>query len=263
MSIAHKPRVIVAVALFLIVVINAVVFGGRLTAWIADGTGRWLAPVAARVGALRAFIGTLAYRRDLAAENLSLQDQLTRARAQSADQEDLERELAFYRAAAGMRERLGAHPVEAGIFSYPQSGGVNQVVINRGGADQVAVGDAVVNPDGALVGVVAQVFDRHATARLIGDAGMEVTARVAGTDVSGLVRVDGSGTIILDLLQKDEQISEGQTVVTSGDDHYPAGFVIGTVRSIDNDAATLFKVVHLTPAVPSGGVSGRVIIIGP
>jgi rod shape-determining protein MreC len=263
MSIAHKPRVIVAVALFAVILINARVFGGRMTAWVADHTGAWLAPVASRAVALRALISTFVYRGDLAAENRSLQDQLIQARAQSAQHEDLEQELVFYRAAAGIREHLGAQPIEAGIFSYPQDGGIWQAVLDRGSADWVAVGDAVATAGGALVGVVDRVFDRHATVRMVGDANMQVTARVAGTDISGLVRTDGAGTVLLDLLQKDETVTEGQTVVTSGDDHYPAGLVIGTIRSIDNDAATLFQIVRLTPAVPSGGVSGRVIVIGP
>lgn len=256
------PRPLILLGLAMIIIVNAWLFGGRLTAWIADGTGHILAPVAGRVARLRAFALTTLGRGDLAAQNLALQDEITRLRAQVAGREALENQLQFYRDAAGIRDRTGREPIAAGIFSYPQSGGVRQAVINRGRAEWVIIGDVVVTPSGALVGAVVTVFEHHSVVRTIGDVALDVTVRVLGTEVSGLLRTAPDGSVMMDLVQKNETVTEGSVVVTSGDDRYPAGLVVGTIRSVDNDAATLFKIVRIAPAV-TGGISGDVIVIKP
>lgn len=262
MARSTAPRLMIMLGVAIIVVINAVLFRSRLTSWIADGTGRLLAPVSGRAAHLRALIITAVGRRNLAAENLTLQDELLRARAQLAGEEALQRQMEFYRDAAGIRGHTGEEPIAAGIFSYPQSGGVVQAVINRGKDDGVRTGDAVVTPSGAFVGAVSVVFDRHCVVSMIGDVALDVTVRISGTDISGLLRPDSDGSIIIDLIQKNETVTEHTLVVTSGDDHYPSGLVVGTVRSVDNDAETLFKTVYVTPAVPRG-ISGEVLIVRP
>jgi rod shape-determining protein MreC len=257
------PRSSVLIVLTVFVIVNAMLFGGRLTSWVADRTGHWLAPLASGVGSLRAVAGIALGRGDLAVENRDLRDQVQQLQARLAQQENLQEQLAFYTSALNIRDRLGADPIPAGIFSYPQGSGTFQVVVNRGADDGVARGMVAAMATGALVGTVEQVFAGHAVVQMIGDPGIEVTGRIAGTDVSGLVRTSDTGSVILDLVQKDEQVSEGQTVVTTGDDQYPAGLVIGTIRSVDNDAATLFKTVRISPAVAQDGASGRVLLIRP
>jgi cell shape-determining protein MreC len=83
-----------------------------------------------------------------------------------------------------------------------------------------------------------------------------------GSDVAGLARSDGKGSVLLDLVQKDEQVDEGARIVTSGDDRYPAGLIIGTVRSVDDDAATLFQIVRVAPAA-ADELHGLVLVIHP
>lgn len=259
-SVAPRPFILLGLAI--IVIVNAWLFGGRLTAWVADGTGQVLAPVAGRIARLRAFVRTTLEQGDLASQNLTLQDELTRVRAQLAGQEELQNQLRFYRDAAGIRDRTGIEPIAAGIFSYPQSGGIRRIVINRGRAEGVIVGDVVVTPSGALVGAVVTLFEHHAVVSTIGDGTFDVTVRIVGTEVSGLLRTAADGSVLMDLVQKNETVMENFVVVTSGDDRYPAGLIVGTVHSVDNDAATLFKIVRIAPAV-ADGISGDVIVIRP
>jgi len=257
-----QPRPLVMLVVAVLIVINALVFGGRLTAWVADATGGTLAPISARMSQVRALVMTALERGGLAAENGALRDEVTRLQARIAQQESLEEQLLFYRAAAGIRDRTRNDPIAAGIFSYPQSGGSRQVIINRGRADWVALDDVVVTPTGSLVGIVSRVFEHHTVVSIVGDAQLDVTIRVSGSEVSGLLRTAPDGSVMMDLVQKNESVAEGAAVVTSGDDHYPAGLVVGTVRSVDNDAATLFKIVRIAPAVASN-ISGDVIVIKP
>lgn len=262
MTRSEAPRPQILLGLAIIVVVNALLFGGRMTAWVADGTGQVLAPLVSRIAHLRALVMVTVGRGDFAAQNVTLQDEVLRLRAQLAGQEELQRQMEFYRNAAGIRDRIGTEPIAAGIFSYPQSGGVRQAIINRGRADWVVIGAVIVTPSGALVGAVSRVFEHHSVVSTIGDAAMDVTVRIVGTDVSGLLRTATDGSILMDLVQKNEAVTENSVVVTSGDDQYPAGLVVGTVRSVDNDVGPLFKIVRITPTV-AAGVTGDVIVIRP
>ncbi|MCC6405102.1 MAG: rod shape-determining protein MreC [Candidatus Yanofskybacteria bacterium] len=255
-------RLLLVVSLAVVVLGNAWLFGSRLTGWAADMTGQVLAPIAQGFSRGRALLTTLAGHVPEGSDELRAREQADALRASGAREEALRREIATLRDALGIKERLTESPVEAGVFAYPREGGVRQVVVNRGTESGVARGDAVVTGQGALVGIVQEVADRHAVVRAVGDAQFEATARIVGTEVSGLVRTGSDGEITLDLVQKGESVQEGQQVVTSGDDRYPVGLVIGTVRSVDTEAATLFLTVRIAPAV-SAGISGSVFVIRP
>lgn len=262
MSRFSASRSLVWIILAVIVTVNTVMFGGRATSWVADVSGPLLTPVTGWMMRVRTMAGTMFNGVDTAKQNIALQEKLLEMQGQLAQQDVIRQQVEFYRAAAGLRERIGTDPIEAGIFSYPQGSGVRQVIINRGAIDWIAEGNMVVTPQGALVGTVERTFEHHAIVRMLGDPFLEITARVMGTEVSGLVRVDGTDGLVLDLVQKNETVIEGSLIITSGDDLRPAGFVVGTVRSVDNNATTLFKVVHITPAV-SDTVAGRILIVRP
>lgn len=240
-----------------VVAVNALMLDGALGRWAA---GSILAPVAARTGWLAASLESLAVRRDTAERTRALDERELRLQARESEADQLRRDLAAARAAAGIRDRIGGEPLEAGIFAWPRQGGVRELVVNRGADDWVAAGDVVITPAGALVGVVRTAAADHAAVRMVGDVGLEVTARITDTDISGLVRSDPREGLVLDLVSKDEPVREGQTVTTSGNDRFPAALVIGTVRSVDVAATTLFATVRLNPAVPPA-YAGPVLIV--
>ncbi len=255
------PNVALAVlALAAIVALNAFVLHGRLSHWAADITAPVLTPLVARTSATRAYIGALFSRGDLAAENVRLSQELDRVRAQASATEELHRELAFARAVVGIAEHIRREPVAAGIFAYPRASGVREAVVNKGSRDWVAVGDVVITAEGALIGAVQSVFDDHAVVLMLGDPLFEVTGRIQDTEVSGLVRAEGSDGLMLDLISRDEAVHEGQVVVTSGNDQFPAGLLIGSVRSVDANQTTLFTLVRLRPTAEYPP-AGRVLII--
>lgn len=244
------------------IAVSAGVFHGTPLLWVADIAGHVLTPLTERLGYGRALAGTLMSGGDLLMENLQLRAELDRAQATIARGDELEQENTFLRAAAHLRERVTAPAVQAGIFAYLRDGGVRQAIINVGGRDGVARADIVISATGALVGVVRDVATDHSIVRMIGDPLLEVTVRVSGTAISGLLRVDAAGGLIMDLVQKNEHVTEGQTIVTSGNDQIPAGILVGTVRSVDPESTALFKVIRISPATIND-MAGSVLIIRP
>lgn len=234
---------------------------GRVGHWLADRTGPVLEPAVAAIGRAQIWGAALLQQTDLVAENLRLQDEIERFRAAAAEADALRHELAFTRAAAGIRERLPTDPIPAGIFSWHRVGTASLATINRGETDGIAVSDVVMTANGSLVGVVREVYARHAVVTVLGDPTLQIAARVMGNEVTGLVRVGEDG-LMLDLVQKDESVTEDDIVVTGGNDHFPAGLVIGTVRSVDTSRSTLFSIIRIEPAIPSL-LADSVLIVRP
>lgn len=183
-------------------------------------------------------------------------------RASLAALHDVEEENAFLREIADLPARNEYQAIPAGIFSYAVTGGAIEAVINRGARDGVVPGSTVMTSPMVFVGIVDRVSERSSTIRVLGDPTVQVTGRLAGVEVGGLVRLDQSGHVILDLIGKGELVAEGVSVVTSGLDHVPAGLIIGTVRSVDPESVTLFQTIRLDVAHRSESM-WRVMILVP
>jgi cell shape-determining protein MreC len=237
-----------------VVAVNALVVHGAFGHWlagIASPVSRW---AVALIQTARSTGGDERVR--------ELEDELTRLRSRAALDDAVVRERDLYRTAAGIRERLRREPTPAGIVAYPRAGGLFESVINRGARDWVAAGDIVVTGDGALVGVVREAWDDHASVVTLDDPSLQIAARVAGTAITGLVRADSEGGLVLDLVAKGELVTEGQVIETAGNDRFPAGLIIGTVRSVDATQATLFALVRVSPATQVGR-SVEVLVMRP
>ncbi|MCC6934791.1 MAG: rod shape-determining protein MreC [Candidatus Yanofskybacteria bacterium] len=259
---SSSPRFFLVLGLACIVGVNAWLFGSHLTSWAADLSGDVLAPVASGIAWTRAAVSAAFGRFPSGLAQLQAYGSAEELAAQRAQNEALRREVDALRDAAGLRVQTGRELIEAGIFAYVNSDGTRSVLLNKGSHDGIEAGGTVATSRGVLIGTVETVGDRHARVRTVGDAQFEATARIVGTEVSGLVRTADDGTVVLDLVQKGEDVHEGQDVVTSGDDRYPAGLLIGTVRSVDTQAATLFLTVRLSPRM-SAAVTGPVVILRP
>jgi rod shape-determining protein MreC len=258
----NSPRRSTLIIIIVGMTLSVVVFHGRVFSWVADSTGVVLAPIADAVSRIHVTASFIISGGDAARRIQELEDKYRDATAALVNQEELRLQMQFYRDVAKIRERLLREPIKANIFSYTRSGGVQQAILNRGSDEGIAIGDVVMTEHEEFVGSIEQVFAHHAVVRVLGDAALEITARVLTTEISGLIRSERGGKIMLDLIQKDEQVSEGAIVVTSGDDRYPAGLIIGTVRSVDRDATTLFQLVRVSSAI-SSGIRGPVLVLRP
>ena len=183
-------------------------------------------------------------------------------RASLAALHDVEEENVFLREIADLPSRSEYQAIPAGVFSYAVTGGAIEVVVNRGARDGVVPGSTVITSPRVFVGIVDRVSERSSTIRVLGDPSVQVTGRLIGVDVGGLVRLDHAGQVILDLIGKDELVTEGVVIVTSGLDHVPAGLIIGTVRSVDPESVTLFQTIRLDVSHRSKSM-WRVMILVP
>jgi rod shape-determining protein MreC len=105
--------------------------------------------------------------------------------------------------------------------------------IDKGTIDGIQVGQPVVDARGALVGVISDVTERSASVLPITSRQAPgVTVRLPN-GIRGSVEGQGTGRLLLSILEADQRVLEGQLLQTFGpfgtSDAYPKGLDVGTV----------------------------------
>jgi rod shape-determining protein MreC len=126
-----------------------------------------------------------------------------------------------------------------------------RVVIAAGRTAGVHQETPVVTSDG-LVGSVTQVSGSAALVTLLTDESSAVQARDQDTNALGIVRHgEGEGSLIVDRVTKDKQVTEGDVIVTAGTRSkqypslFPANIPIGYVVSVGQSDTAPFKQIQI------------------
>jgi len=212
--------------------LNIFVFHERATNWAANYSGRTIASI-----------------KTLLAPFDPLRTDADELSVQIAKIEALEEEIATLKSVARANIPTQFEIIIGGIITSTQAG-VNEVVINRGANDGVQNGDVVLTPHGGLIGIINEVNAKSSRARVITTKDIEIAASVVGTNISGLIR--GNGTrLSLDFVQNQEPIIIGQLIRTSGKDQFPPGILIGAVVDVSDQPTALFKAIIIEPSFSS------------
>lgn len=199
--------------------------------------------------------------KDLSSENARLRDIVALYISTTATTESFKAEKGALEKTAGLATRLNRNLLLAGIFNISLAPDGYHALINKGSESGVVAGQTVISPAGELIGKVAVVFSTSSRVTLATDPTFSVTARVLGGQTSGIIHGALADGLNLDLVTQADIISEGDTIVTTGDDMIPAGLVIGVVRRVDNNDTQLFKKVSINPSIQPG--QGPVVVIQP
>ncbi len=157
----------------------------------------------------------------LAAEVRRLEDRLRETSA-------LERRVAELEAINDVAAPEDLATVTARIYSAGPSTFDQIRFINKGSADGIVVGQAVVDENG-LVGRVDLVTGLSARVRLITDPLISVGVRVQDTNQTGAVTGRGDELLRLDMFDASKPVREGAIVITDGS-RFPPGVVVGYVN---------------------------------
>jgi rod shape-determining protein MreC len=111
----------------------------------------------------------------------------------------------------------GYEPVAGRVIMVSPTAWFSDVMIDVGSGDGVKMHDPVVNGEG-LIGQVTAVTGGVSKVELISDHSSAVTVKVMPANVSGSVRptVGEPNRLVLQFLNSDKRVHEGETVVTAG-----------------------------------------------
>lgn len=110
--------------------------------------------------------------------------------------------------------------------------------IDRGAADGVTPGAAVIGGSHWLIGTILSVQNHSATVRLLTEDGSSISALILPEGSAPLVATGVYGTgVVLGLIPSDAAVPEGSTVITGGiEPEIPRGLIIGRVGALIQQA---------------------------
>jgi rod shape-determining protein MreC len=187
----------------------------------------------------------------LRVENIRLREQYV------AENQQL-RELLNFQSDNPTYDFVGADIVERGCEVFPCGEVVGEdtnpylryLIVNAGTREGVAIGMPVVSSGAALIGRVARVTPHLAYVQLINDSNSEIAALLQGARVTGVVKGQQDGSLIMTEILPDETVEENEIVITSGlGGLLPKGLILGQVETISYREAALFQEATLRPAM--------------
>jgi len=187
-------------------------------------------------------------RRALRHENEDLQRQLLAQQADLQRLDTLREENRRLRALFEGADSLSYEYRFAELLRVELDPFAHRVLIDRGSADGVTIGQAVI--DGA--GVMGQVEDVHlhfASVRLISDPNHALPVQINRTGLRtvafGLGETD---RMVLPSVPREADVRVGDLVVTSGlGDRFPGGYPVAEVTAIDREPGQTFARVEAAP----------------
>ncbi|MGH7824812.1 MAG: rod shape-determining protein MreC [Candidatus Binatia bacterium] len=147
------------------------------------------------------------------------------------------------------RSNLPARSITASIVANSASTWFQSCLLDKGTADGIRKGMAVVTPLG-VVGRVIAVTGRSSKVLLVTDPNSGVDVLVQRTRARGIVSGSlGNGTV-MKYVKQSEDVQEGDRLVTSGlDGAFPKGLMVGIVTKVSKQHLGLFQFIEVTPAV--------------
>lgn len=252
---------LVALSLGLLTIYFGESAGGGLHA-IQRGAQAVLAPIESGVNTavkpVRDGTGWIGDALGAQGENDDLKAEVARLRQQVAASETAQRENDQLRALVDLPKEegfpSGTEPVTARVIAHSPTVWYSTMQINAGSDDGVEKDQPVVTGDG-LVGKIADVTGGTAEVTLITDADSAVSAQLVPQGTRGIVqpKVGDPDDLLLDFLDREDDVKKGATVITSGstatefESLFPRGVPIGKVSRVDPEERELYQRVHVRP----------------
>jgi rod shape-determining protein MreC len=218
---------------------------------VEEGASRALKPARDLVNWFDETFDARGENEDLRAEVAQLREELANAQEATAENEEFRKLLELEKA----NTTIAAYERVTGrVIGRSPTVWYSTVTIDVGSGEGVEVSDPVVNGDG-LVGRVTETTRGSSVVTLITDHRSAVSARVLPDGPDGVVEpeVGDPEDLLLDFIANDEEVEEGQILVTAGwsngriSSAYPAGLEIGRVSEASAGEQENFQQVHVEP----------------
>jgi rod shape-determining protein MreC len=127
----------------------------------------------------------------------------------------------------------------------------NYLQLNRGANHGIGDNMAVLNSDGAIVGVVVNTSPNFSQVMSLLHTKSKIQAMLKKSSTLGTVRWDTKDPryLLLEGISSDVEVKKGDTVITSRYSYnYPPGFMVGRIESIAKEKATGFHILKIRSA---------------
>ena len=177
---------------------------------------------------------------DLRAENEQL-------RSRNAELEETNQSTQRLQGLLDLKNSYNLQSTGARVISGSTDSFNNTVVIDKGTSSGLAVGMPVVD-SGGVIGQIIECGPTTSTVRLITDEKSGVAAMVQSSRAQGMLMGSASRQITLNLINTNQKVAVGDTVVTSGlGGVFPKGLPLGKVTSVEAAPGSLYYTIVIEP----------------
>jgi len=191
---------------------------------------------------------------DLKTENQKLKAELNRLKEVEVDNKYLRQQLDFISIS-------GFKTYEARVIGYNLDNIGQSFLIDLGQTDDPVIGQAVVDSNGFLVGVIESIFPKSARVLLITDRASLVSVRLQTSRADGLISGDYGLEVILSQVPDTEKVETGDKIITAGlSEEMPGGILIGEVEEVWQQTGDLFQSAKIKTYADFNGLE-RVFVV--
>ena len=177
---------------------------------------------------------------DLKAENEQL-------RSRNAELEETNQSTQRLQGLLDLKNTYNLQSTGARVISGSTDSFNNTITIDKGTSSGLAVGMPVVD-SGGVIGQIIECGPTTSTVRLITDEKSGVAAMVQSSRAQGMLMGSASRQITLNLINTNQKVAVGDTVVTSGlGGVFPKGLPLGKVTSVEAAPGSLYYTIVVEP----------------
>jgi rod shape-determining protein MreC len=182
-------------------------------------------------------------------ENRNLRKQLEQVIEENNRYREIEQANHRLRELLEFRRRIAAESVAAEVIGKDPSGWFRSLIIDKGSADGLSVGQPVITPQG-IAGQTIEVSEHYAKVMLLIDRNSAVDSLVQRTRARGVVKGDSADRCRLEYVLRKHEVKVGDIIVSSGfDGVFPKGLRVGEVVEVNQDGFEIFLGVTIAPYV--------------
>src|SRR5580704_6013584 len=172
------------------------------------------------------------FLRGVRAENRQLKDQIEQMRLEQARLTEDAVRAQRLQSLLAFKEQFISKTVAAQVIGSSGSDLSRSIYIDKGENAGLKPDMAVITSDG-IVGKVILVYPSVAQVLLINDQTSGVGVILEKSRLQGILRGTANGEVVVNDVMSDEQVPEGETILTSGGDRiFPKGLPVGTVAKV-------------------------------
>jgi len=180
--------------------------------------------------------------RRLRKQNADLTEQLNRYREGSLEVMRLQKLL-------DLREGFPQRAVAARVIDRNSSSLFKTLLINKGTADGLRVGLAVLSDQG-VVGRIIEISWHASRVLLLIDGNSNIDGLIQRSRAQGILQGAGSAGCSLKYISRAEEVLAGDVVISSGlSGVFPKGLLLGVVTGASRKEGGLFQKIDVAPAV--------------
>jgi len=114
------------------------------------------------------------------------------------------------------------------------------ILIDKGTKDNIAQGMSVITEQKVLVGRISEVYEDFSKVMLISHKESSFDVKI--NDISVIIKGQGSSNILLDFVPREENLSQGDIVITSAlGGIFPKGLLVGKIKEVKKNDVDPFQ----------------------